>query len=97
MLSIANGQAIDVVRLITPGNVAGGDPGHLFGGIGQGGVLKPDMEPAAPLCASANDIINPLPPSLFYGPGRYAHRPPDFGSPNSYDTDGSLLPVLDFG
>ncbi|CDZ98034.1 SGNH hydrolase-type esterase domain [Phaffia rhodozyma] len=28
-----------------------------------------------PFCASANDMINPLPPSLFYGSGWMAHHP----------------------
>lgn len=32
-----------------------------------------------PFCASAHDLINPLPPSLFYGSGWSAHHPP--GSP----------------
>ncbi|EGO01271.1 hypothetical protein SERLA73DRAFT_134595 [Serpula lacrymans var. lacrymans S7.3] len=30
----------------------------------------------APFCASANDLVNPVPPSLFYGSGWYAHHPP---------------------
>ncbi|KAJ7241721.1 hypothetical protein B0H12DRAFT_1133484 [Mycena haematopus] len=29
----------------------------------------------APFCVSANDLINPLPPSLFYGSGWYAFHP----------------------
>lgn len=29
-----------------------------------------------PFCVSANDLINPLPPSLFYGSGWYAYHPP---------------------
>ena len=29
----------------------------------------------SPHCVSANDLINPLPPSLFYGSGWYAHHP----------------------
>ncbi len=28
-----------------------------------------------PFCVSANDLINPLPPSLFYGSGWHAHHP----------------------
>ncbi|KAG9046394.1 cap64-like protein [Tulasnella sp. UAMH 9824] len=28
-----------------------------------------------PFCVSANDLINPLPPSLFYGSGWHAHSP----------------------
>ncbi|EPQ50771.1 CAP64-like protein [Gloeophyllum trabeum ATCC 11539] len=34
------------------------------------------FEEIAPYCVSANDLINPLPPSLFYGSGWYAHHPP---------------------
>lgn len=29
-----------------------------------------------PFCVSANDLINPLPPSLFYGSGWHAYHPP---------------------
>jgi hypothetical protein len=29
----------------------------------------------ATYCVSANDLINPLPPSLFYGSGWYAYHP----------------------
>ncbi|KZT54999.1 hypothetical protein CALCODRAFT_437835 [Calocera cornea HHB12733] len=32
--------------------------------------------PPEPYCASANDLINPLPPSLFYGSGWHAYHPP---------------------
>ncbi|KAF8801239.1 CAP64-like protein [Phlegmacium glaucopus] len=32
-------------------------------------------EEIAPYCVSANDLINPLPPSLFYGSGWYAYHP----------------------
>lgn len=32
-------------------------------------------EEIAPYCVSANDLINPLPPSLFYGSGWNAHHP----------------------
>ena len=34
------------------------------------------FEEVAPFCVSANDLINPLPPSLFYGSGWLAHHPP---------------------
>lgn len=34
------------------------------------------FEEIAPFCVSANDLINPLPPSLFYGSGWYAFHPP---------------------
>ena len=33
------------------------------------------FEEIAPFCVSANDLINALPPSLFYGLGWYAHHP----------------------
>ncbi|KAK0447202.1 hypothetical protein EV421DRAFT_188748 [Armillaria borealis] len=33
------------------------------------------FEEIAPYCVSANDLINPLPPSLFYGSGWYAAHP----------------------
>ncbi|KAJ2924217.1 hypothetical protein H1R20_g12871, partial [Candolleomyces eurysporus] len=36
-------------------------------------------EEIAPFCVSANDLINPLPPSLFYGSGWYAHHPATSG------------------
>ena len=42
------------------------DPGRQF-------------EEVAPFCVSANDLINPLPPSLFYGSGWSAHHPPTSG------------------
>ena len=38
------------------------------------------FEEIAPFCVSANDLINPLPPSLFYGSGWYAHHPSGSGS-----------------
>lgn len=34
------------------------------------------LEEVAPACVSANDLINPLPPSLFYGSGWHAFHPP---------------------
>ncbi|KIY42963.1 CAP64-like protein [Fistulina hepatica ATCC 64428] len=33
------------------------------------------FEEIAPYCVSANDLINPLPPSLFYGSGWFANHP----------------------
>ncbi|KXN83806.1 hypothetical protein AN958_01042 [Leucoagaricus sp. SymC.cos] len=33
------------------------------------------FEEIAPYCVSANDLINPLPPSLFYGSGWSSHHP----------------------
>lgn len=37
------------------------------------------FEEVAPFCVSANDLINPLPPSLFYGSGWHAYHPPTSG------------------
>ena len=37
------------------------------------------FEEVAPFCVSANDLINPLPPSLFYGSGWNAHHPTTTG------------------
>ncbi|KAF5372532.1 hypothetical protein D9758_005146 [Tetrapyrgos nigripes] len=37
-------------------------------------------EEIAPFCVSANDLINPLPPSLFYGSGWNAYHPAHTGS-----------------
>lgn len=34
------------------------------------------FEEIQPFCASANDLINPLPPSLFYGSGWFSYHPP---------------------
>jgi hypothetical protein len=39
------------------------------------------FEEIAPYCVSANDLINPLPPSLFYGSGWHAYHPPPGTSP----------------
>lgn len=35
-----------------------------------------EFEEVQPFCVSANDLINPLPPSLFYGSGWHAQHPP---------------------
>ena len=37
------------------------------------------FEEIVPFCFSANDLINPLPPSLFYGSGWYTHHPSGSG------------------
>ena len=34
------------------------------------------FEEIHPFCASANNLINPLPPSLFYGSGWFSYHPP---------------------
>ncbi|KAJ8523328.1 hypothetical protein ONZ45_g165 [Pleurotus djamor] len=39
-----------------------------------GTVDKPYVE-IKPFCVSANDLVNPLPPSLFYGSGWFVHHP----------------------
>lgn len=39
------------------------------------------FEEVAPFCASANDLVNPVPPSLFYGSGWAAAHPPTGSSP----------------
>ncbi|EIW79968.1 hypothetical protein CONPUDRAFT_106666 [Coniophora puteana RWD-64-598 SS2] len=46
----------------------------------RAGEQRPFEEPA-PFCASANDLVNPLPPSLFYGSGWHNARPPSGTSP----------------
>jgi hypothetical protein len=43
-------------------------------------------EEIAPMCVSANDLVNPLPPSLFYGSGWHAHHPPPMGVPATEST-----------
>lgn len=50
------------------------------------GSRPADMSPhvyeeIAPACVSANDLVNPLPPSLFYGSGWNAHHPPQTSVP----------------
>ncbi|KAG1792031.1 uncharacterized protein HD556DRAFT_1482844 [Suillus plorans] len=39
------------------------------------------FEEVAPFCASANDLVNPVPPSLFYGSGWAVAHPPAGSSP----------------
>ena len=41
---------------------------------------RPFEEPV-PFCASANDLVNPVPPSLFYGSGWISAHPPQGVSP----------------
>jgi len=38
------------------------------------------------MCVSANDLVNPLPPSLFYGSGWHPHHPPPTGIPATDST-----------
>lgn len=40
-----------------------------------------EYEEIAPMCVSANDLVNPLPPSLFQGNGWHAFHPPPTGVP----------------
>ena len=43
----------------------------------QPGDMSPRThEEIEPACVSANDLVNPLPPSIFYGSGWNAHHPP---------------------
>lgn len=39
------------------------------------------FEEVAPYCVSANDLVNPVPPSLFYGTGWHAAHPESGSSP----------------
>ncbi|KAH9034767.1 hypothetical protein EDB85DRAFT_1863703 [Lactarius pseudohatsudake] len=64
--------------------------GHGVGGLqvpaSRIGSRPSDMSPRvyeeiAPACVSANDLVNPLPPSLFYGSGWNAHHPPQTSVP----------------
>jgi hypothetical protein len=50
------------------------------------GSRPSDMSPRvyeeiAPACVSANDLVNPLPPSIFYGSGWNAYHPPQSSVP----------------
>jgi len=45
-----------------------------------------EFEEVAPYCVSANDLINPLPPSLFYGSGWHAHHPSATSGGNTLHT-----------
>ena len=44
-------------------------------------LMTHDYEEIAPMCVSANDLVNPLPPSLFHGSGWIAYHPPPTGVP----------------
>ncbi|KAI0039161.1 hypothetical protein FA95DRAFT_1528711 [Auriscalpium vulgare] len=46
-------------------------------------LVERPFEEVAPACVSANDLINPLPPSLFYGTGWHAYHPPSPTAPGS--------------
>ena len=50
------------------------------------------FEEIAPFCVSANDLINPLPPSLFYGSGWNVHHPLSAGPGGS----NALLPTAHY-
>ncbi|KDQ06755.1 hypothetical protein BOTBODRAFT_39359 [Botryobasidium botryosum FD-172 SS1] len=41
----------------------------------RAGEEMDEFREVEPYCVSANDLINPLPPSLFYGSGWHAHHP----------------------
>lgn len=51
-------------------------PAERMNSVGNSG--RP-FEEVSPFCVSANDLINPLPPSLFYGSGWNAHHPGSSG------------------
>ena len=56
------------------------DPHHGLINVPPGRInTRPNSgrayEEVAPFCVSANDLINPLPPSLFYGSGWFAYHP----------------------
>ncbi|KAJ3501251.1 hypothetical protein NLJ89_g9424 [Agrocybe chaxingu] len=60
------------------------DPHHALLGVPPGRInTRPNSnrayEELAPFCVSANDLINPLPPSLFYGSGWFAYHPSGSG------------------
>ena len=46
------------------------------------------FEEIAPFCISADDLINPLPPPLFYGSGWYAHHQSGSG------VDALITPII---
>lgn len=50
------------------------------------------FEEISPFCVSANDLINPLPPSLFYGSGWNVHHPLSAGPGGS----NALLPTAHY-
>ena len=58
------------------------DAAHALASIPAERMNSPPGRPfeeVAPFCVSANDLINPLPPSLFYGSGWNAHHPATSG------------------
>ena len=73
---------------------------HLVNAIRQNGLLRVPQarintrpgssnrpfQEIAPFCVSANNLINPLPPSLFFGSGWSAYHPPSLGGPNLHVT-----------
>lgn len=64
-------------------------PGHAVGlqvpmsriGSRPSDLHSLEYEEIAPMCVSANDLVNPLPPSLFHGSGWHAFHPPPTGVP----------------
>jgi hypothetical protein len=69
-----NGKEIDVDKKPMK------DPHHGLINVPPGRInTRPNAgrayEEVAPFCVSANDLINPLPPSLFYGSGWFAYHP----------------------
>jgi hypothetical protein len=69
-----NGKEVDVDKKPMK------DPHHGLINVPPGRInTRPNAgrayEEVAPFCVSANDLINPLPPSLFYGSGWFAYHP----------------------
>lgn len=73
----APGAAVPIV-----GNKLTADPASTYASLRVPPLRVNDHSPMSdhfrepkPFCVSANDLINPLPPSLFYGSGWNAHSP----------------------
>jgi hypothetical protein len=62
------GHAFDVPYMGSPS-------ADLLGGSDQGAEEASLAAKMRAICVSANDLINPLPPSHFYGSGWSAHHP----------------------
>jgi hypothetical protein len=72
--NVKNGKEVDVDKKPMK------DPHHGLINVPPGRInTRPNAgrayEEVAPFCVSASDLINPLPPSLFYGSGWFAYHP----------------------
>jgi len=65
--SLSTKDAAHALASVPPERMTPPNPGRLY-------------EEIAPYCVSANDLINPLPPSLFYGSGWNAYHPSTSGA-----------------